>query len=427
MKHYPLIVAGGGLTGVAAAIAAARSGMEVLLIEQGNALGGAAVHNLVNPFMPYWTKVDKNPDLLTDGTRNLLSCGIFGTIVEELQKAGATDKFGMTIDEEYLKLLLNRMVLQHGVTPLFHTQVMDASTENGHITSVTVFSKGGQETLTADYFIDATGDADLAYLCGVPCEQGREKDGFCQPMTLCFRVANVDAARFKTVTNQKLNEIYHQYQSEGKTRNPREDVLYFHTVSPSVIHFNTTRVVKRNPLDAWDLTAAEIEAREQVYEMFTMLKKEIDGFEEAVLVSTAARIGVRDSRRIRGQHVLTAEEVLSCHVFDDSIAVGNYSIDIHNPTGTGTVLKRVPVGKYYTIPLRSLIPAYGADNLLVAGRCLSATHEAQSSTRVMPICCCLGEAAGEAVVVAARHGCCVPDVPYKEVQDRLVAHGARIR
>jgi len=416
---YDVIVVGGGFSGVAAAVAAARRGQKTLLLERGNALGGAAAHNLVNPFMPYWT-VEEN------GEKTHLSRGIFREICDALKAENALNLHNeMVFDEEILKLFLNRFVIGNGVELLLDTTLISAAVEGAKITEITAFSAGKQFPLKASVFVDATGDAELSALAGVPCECGREEDGFCQPMTLCFRVANVKRNLPRAEMRKLLTAAYKKRQEEGKISNPREDVLTFETLYPSVLHFNTTRVVKKDPTDPFAVTAAELEAREQVGEIMTMLREDVPGFEEAFLVSSATRIGIRESRRIKGLHTLTAEELKACTVFPDSIAVANYDIDIHNPAGSGTSHYYFPRGQYYTIPYRALLPIE-KDNLLVAGRCISATHEAQASVRIMPICCCLGEAAGEAAALAQETAKSVAEIPVKTLQKRLTDNGAKI-
>lgn len=269
---YDVIVAGGGFSGVAAAIAAAREGMSVLLIEKSNCLGGAAANCLVNPFMPYWTKINEKKVNLCQG--------IFLEICEELQKNDGIHKNGMEFDEEILKLVLNRMVLKAGVRLLFHSCLADAERDQEQIRSVTVLNKSGRQTYRAHCFIDATGDADLAALCGVPFRLGRDEDRLCQPMTLCFRIAGVDIDK-RRHGFQKAQQLYKQWRKEGKIKNPREDILLFETLQDGVIHVNSTRIVKRNPVDAWDRTQAEIEAREQVFELFRFLKENAAGLKTA--------------------------------------------------------------------------------------------------------------------------------------------------
>ena len=419
MEKYDLIVAGGGFAGVAAALAAARGGLRVLLIERGNCFGGAAVTGLVNPFMPFWTS-----DTSDEKKRLYLSAGIFREILDGLSKAGALSKKEKTFDEEYLKLLLNRMVTRAGITPLFHSYVTGADMAGGAVSTVTVANKSGNMKFTADYFIDTTGDADVAALCGFPFHVGREKDGLCQPMTLCFRIANIDMDAFEK-SKHSIDVLYKELQAQGKIRNIRENVLIMSTLTAGMLHFNSTRIVRKNPVNAFDITEAEIEAREQVFELYGFLRDHIDGFQNSRMVMTAPQIGVRESRKIEGEYVLNQDDLVSCVKFGDSIAAGNYDIDIHNPEGSGTSHYYFKDGEYYTIPYRCLIPK-GSRNLLVAGRCVSATHEAQASIRIMPIVCCLGEAAGTAAAAAHKNGAAVSDADITSIQNVLRANGAFI-
>ncbi|MBP3360355.1 MAG: FAD-dependent oxidoreductase [Clostridia bacterium] len=414
MKKYDVIVAGGGFAGTAAALAAARQGASVLIVDKSNCLGGAAVNCLVNPFMCYWTTAS--------GKKLMLSRGIFEEICNELEKRNAM-KSTLFLEEE-LKLILNRMVQKENISLLFHTYIYDVKTENGSVKSLLAANKSGKTELCADYFIDATGDADIAFLAGCPCRLGRDEDELCQPMTLCFRVANVDVEAFDK-TSSLVNELYKKYKAEGKFRNPREDLLIFHTPVKGILHFNTTRIVKKNPVNAEDVTAAEIEAREQIYEVYDFLKNHADGFENSTLIMTAPEIGVRESRMIKGEYILTGKDLVDCKKFDDAIAAGNYDIDIHNPEGSGTSHYYFPQGQYYTIPYRSLLPK-NADNLLVAGRCISSDHEAQASYRIMPIVCCIGEAAGTAAGIAKADGALLKQLDIKKLQTTLKNNNAFI-
>jgi hypothetical protein len=202
-------------------------------------------------------------------------------------------------------------------------------------------------------------------------------------------------------------------------------VLIFRTLQEDVLHFNTTRVVKHDPTDPVAVTKAEIEAREQVYEIFHFLQQNIAGFEKAYVVSTALQIGIRESRMVEGEYKITGEELRALARFDDAIAVGNYDIDIHNPEGSGTSHYYFPDGKWYTIPYRSLIPK-NAENMLVAGRCISSDHGAQASYRIMPSVCCIGEAAGTAIGLAVKSSCTVRDIEISELQKALKNNGAFI-
>lgn len=413
MKKYDVVVLGGGFAGSAAAIAAARGGARVLLCEQSNCLGGAATNSLVNPFMNYETKID--------GKFFPLSRGIFAEIVEKLKNFEYFNGTkGNTFSEESLKLVLMRMAVEAGVELLFRVAFVRAERDGDRVMSVTFVGKSGEFTLEADYFIDASGDADLVYSAGFPTRLGRESDGLCQPMTLCFRVAGVDRSKFD---RNAINVLYKELKDEGKFRNPREDVLIFDTIDPTVLHFNTTRVVKMNPTDPYDISRAEIEAREQVFEMFDFLKKNFEAFSDSYVISTGMQTGARESRMTDGEYILTESDIVACRRFDDTVALGNYDIDIHNPEGSGTSHYYFPDGKYYTIPYRSLIPK-GAENLLVAGRCIAVDHGAQASIRIMPIVCCIGEAAGTAASLAVKHKKSVNEVDVSKLTNTLIGNGA---
>lgn len=395
MNDYNIIVIGGGFSGVAAAVAASRQGLKTLLVESAGCLGGAASTNYVYPFMSYWTFEEK------DGKRakRSLSRGIFEEIEKRYQQLVPQGDY-KRFNTEFMKITLDRIVTESGVNVLFHTSLCAAKRDGEKITSVKLSGKSGIMTFTADFFIDCTGDADLAFLCGCPFRLGREADELCQPMTLCFRVVNVDIDVFNK-EKPRMQELYKEYQAVGKIKNPRENILVFTGLGDGIIHFNSTRVVKHNPTDPFELSNAEMIAREQMAELFFFLKENFACFKDSVLLTSAVKIGVRESRKIDGLYVLTQEELKNCTVFPDAIAAGNYDIDIHNPEGSGTSHYYFKDGEYYTIPFRSLIPK-GVSNLLAAGRCISVTHEAQASIRIMPICCTLGEAAGIGAAVAVK-------------------------
>ena len=414
MKKYDLAVIGGGFAGVAAALAAARGGAKVLIVEKSNCLGGAAVNCLVNPFMPYWTEID--------GKRVDLSSGIFKEIHDRLEERNAMKKESFL--EEELKYILNEMVIEENIDLIFHAYIFRANTCADRVVSVTVATKSGEMQIEADYFIDATGDAQLAYLAGCPTVLGREPDHLCQPMTLCFRVGNVDVDKFYA-SRERLKISHAQSLAAGELINPRENILVFRTPIHNVLHFNTTRVVRKNPTSPEEVTEAEVLARKQVYEIYDFMKRHADGLENSFLMMTAAEIGVRESRMIVGDYVLTEQDCKNCVKFEDAIAACNYDIDIHNPEGTGTSHYYFPAGAYYTIPYRSLIPQ-NINNMLVAGRCISSDHGAQASYRIMPVVCCIGEAAGSAIGLAARNGCSVRDINPKDLQSVLKKNRAYI-
>lgn len=414
MEKYDIAVIGGGFAGTAAAIAAARGGAKVIIIEKSNALGGAATNCLVNPFMPYKTKIN--------GEKTALSAGIFKELHQKLEARGAMK--GEAFLEEELEYVMNETVAEEGVAVLYHAFIFKANKDGNRISSVSVATKQGEIKIEASYFIDATGDAQLAFLADCPTMLGRKPDNLCQPMTLCFRVGNVDVDRFYQ-SKPQLDEAHKKALEAGELINPRENILVFKTPIKNVLHFNTTRVVKKNPTDPEDVTEAEILSRRQVYEIYEFMKKHADGLEDSFLMMTAAEIGVRESRMIIGEYVLTEKDCRTFTKFHDGIAACNYDIDIHNPEGAGTSHYYFPEGEFYTIPYRSLIPK-GVSNMLVAGRCISSDHGAQASYRIMPTVCCIGEAAGTAMAMAHKDNADVRDVDADKLRELLKANGAFI-
>lgn len=417
MEKYNLIVAGGGLSGVAAAVSAAREGLKVLIVEKSGCLSGAMANSLVYPFMIFWMQ---NPE---DKSRRYLSAGLFAEMIR--RQGEKTPASEVALKPEYFKLVLDDMVTEAGVDVLFHSTIFDVITEERKVKGVRMVTKSGVLEAEADFFVDATGDGALIALSGCDYQLGRESDGLCQPMTTCFRMSNVDLKLFAE-DKPRLQALYKQYQAEGKITNPRENILVFTGIGEGILHLNTTRIIRMDPTNAFDVSKAEIAARRQVYEMEQFLKENSKAFENSTIISIASEIGVRESRKLKGVHVLTAQELKDCTPFEDSIALGNYEIDIHNPNGTGTELYYFKEGEYYRIPYRCLVPKE-YDNMLVAGRNISATHEAQAAVRIMPICCCMGEAAGTAIGHAYNTGANVHTVDVKAVQEKLEANGAQIR
>lgn len=406
MKRYNLIVVGGGLAGVAAAVSAAREGLSVLLAEKFGCLGGAMTNSLVYPFMSYSTKNGR-----------LFSDGIFTEMLER------KEKYGENSWESY-KCVFDDMAAEAGVDVLFHSTVFRADTESRQVRSVSVATKSGIMEFEADYFIDCSGDGELIAMTNCDYQLGRESDGLSQPMTTCFRMGNVDIDLF-LADQKRLQEEYKKLRETNKILNPRENILYFLGLGDGIVHFNTTRIVKHNPVDAFELSKAEMVARKQVYEMVNFLKENSVAFKNSTIISTANHIGVRESRKLKGVYVLTEKDITEFVDFEDTIALGNYGIDVHNPSGTGTMQFHLKDGEFYRIPYRCLLPKE-YDNMLVAGRCLSATHVAHSAVRIMPICACLGEAAGVAAALACKTNKNAHTIDVTALRKRLKELGAAV-
>ena len=410
---YDVIVCGGGPGGIGAAIGAARAGAKTLLIERYGFLGGGATAMLVNPFMTFHA-----------GGQQIIF-GVLQDIIDRMKSMGGygAPKAPHAFDPEIFKIAAEQLCLEAGVKLLYHAFLAGAQTEGDTLRSVEVATKSGILSLEASMYVDSTGDADLAAFAGAEIEKGRPEDGLSQPMTLNFRMARVD--RERVPSRQEITDLYIAAKERNELDCPRENVLWFFTTEPDVIHFNTTRVIMKDATDPWEMSEAEIEARRQTWQIAQFLRREVPGFENAYLAHTAPQIGVRESRRVMGEYVLTADDCLAARKFDDCITRGSYSVDIHNPAGTGTVIKRIPPGEWYDIPFRCLIPK-GFKNLLIGGRAISCTHEAHSAIRVMPIVFGIGQAAGVAAAMCAKDSLDPRQVPIRKLQEILVQQGQRL-
>ena len=274
VKHWDVIVTGGGPGGVPAAVAAARNGARVLLIERYGFLGGMATSALVNPYMKY------------NAGKTIITRGLFEEFLDILLKNGAILEDRKHFDAEPMKWLLDRFVIDSGAELLLHSQAIGVLRNDGAVKAVRVFHKGGVEDLSADIFIDSTGDGDIAAWAGARIEIGRKEDNACQPMTTSFRMANVDVALIPQ--GKDINRLYDEAKARGEVKNPRENVLKFRSVHPDVIHFNTTRIIGMTSLDGWSLTEAEVEGRRQVEDMVRFLYGRYD--QEAVFTILSDRI-----------------------------------------------------------------------------------------------------------------------------------------
>jgi hypothetical protein len=282
--------------------------------------------------------------------------------------------------------------------------------------------------------VDCTGDADLAVHAGAHYDVGRA-DGLVQPMTLMFRMAQFQHAAFEAYVKENpkqwrgvhgLWDLVREATKAGELQLPREDILFFATPHEGEVSVNSTRVTRVMGTDVWDLSYAEWKSRRQMQQIAAFLRRYVPGFEGSYVVQSGVNIGIRETRRIIGHYQLNADDVLSARKFDDAIARGAYPVDIHNPTGTGTILKRLPAGEAYDIPLRCLLPQ-STEGLIVGGRCISGTHEAHSSYRVMPIVMATGQAAGVAAALCAKHHTSPASIGVSEVQRELVRQGASLR
>ena len=410
---YDVIVVGGGPGGIGAAVGCARAGADVLLVERYGFLGGGATAMMVNPLMPF-----------SAGDRQIIH-GVLQDMIDRMteMKSYGSGRATRSFDTEAFKIAAEQLCLESGVDILFHSFLADVENKGNAVESIGIATKDGIKRLRARIYVDSTGDGDLAYLAGARIEKGRSQDGLAQPMTLCFRMAGVDMDRMES--RDKMTEEYVKAKAEGRIRCPREDILYFYVPQPGVVHFNQTRVIKHDAVDPESLTLAEIEARRQAWEISRWLVETIPGFEESYLQMSAPQIGVRESRRVIGEYLLTDEDLFSTRKFDDVIGCGSYPVDIHNPDGEGTVIKHIKKGEWYDIPYRSLVPL-DLTNLIIGGRCISSTHEAHSAIRVMPIVFAIGQAAGVAAAQCSKASVMPKDLDVPMLQKELMRQGATL-
>ncbi len=393
-----VLICGGGSAGVAAAVAAARSGANTLVIESQGCLGGMSSAGFMNRLGPYHDQ------------KKMILGGIPVEVVERLAELNAIamprpcprkdkDNYWTPFDPEAMKYILDQMLTEAGVKILFKTLAVDVISDNGCLRGIIIESKSGREAILAEVVIDCTGDGDIAALAGVPFTKGRAEDGWMQPMGLLSKVHNLDRQRaleFISANREHLEKIKKDIGNNdaviacGTDNLLRKDETYYN--ADHGVNFDGTR--------SEDLTDIYLQARKQIWINFLFAQKYIPGFENAYICGTAAQLGVRESRQIEGEYILTGEDVLGAKKFSDRIAKYACYIDIHcsNEKCKG---KELPPGQSYDIPFRSLI-AKAITNLLVAGRCFSATHEAMASARMIPSCMAMGQAAGTAAALSVK-------------------------
>ena len=442
--HYDVVVIGGGPAGTVAAIAAARQGARTLLVEQNGYLGGMLTMAGVGPQMTYHA-----------GDVQVVR-GIPQEIVEAMVEAGASpghmeDFVGYAssvtpFDPEGMKYVLETMAREAGVELLYHTVYTGCTKEDGRITSLRLYAKNGFFDVTAKVFVDCSADADLATHASVGSVYGRESDNLAQPMSMNVRVTGVDREAMMAFTRENREDMYEgipfdrlhliprtgmlgaysiirKAKAAGDFNVDRDIVLCFETNTPGEFILNMSRIILKSAIDPFDLTDAEIEGRRQARELVAFMRKYIGGFERCRILTTGPHIGIRESRKINGLYKLTAQDLLENVMFPDAVAMGGYPIDIHSPDGAAMKHTHLTPGSWYSIPYRSLVTRE-AENLIVAGRCISVTHEACAAVRVTPIVMAMGQAAGTAAAQCVRTGEKANALDTELLRKTLVDNGA---
>ncbi len=420
-----VLVAGGGPAGIGAALAAARCGAKVMLIEKGSALGGVATLGM----MSHWSGAAQCPLMNEIAERSVQSSSM------PLELASQLDGFDRSrgIPHECLKQTLSQMMRESGVVFQLHTMAVGVICENNKVRGIITESKSGREAIYAKAVIDATGDGDIAAFAGVEYQQGREEDHQCQPVTTMFRIGGVDYSRavfpgsFETLIHLPKGEI----QALGKAHLPAPagHVLLYRNSLPGEVVVNMTNVTGIDGTNVRDLTRAEIICRDQMDAIVKFLREYVPGYEKCYLTASG-EVGVRETRHFKGVYTLVPEDIVEAMVFDDWIATRNFfNFDIHNLSGSGLdangCQKHFKAKGEYTIPYRACVPEK-IDGLLLSGRNISGTHKASSNYRVMGICLNIGQGVGTAAAVAVRDNVELRNANIRKVQDILLKTGVEV-
>lgn len=415
-----VFVGGGGMAGTVAAIAAARNGAQVLLAERWGFLGGSATAAAVGQFVGWETEAGRQ-----------VIQGLAEEVVQRLERQGGSGghtRFTMSTghrmdqvsyDPERLKLVLDEMAAEAGVRLLLHATILDVVRHGATVAAVQVLTKAGPIAIRPRLVIDASGDLDLLARAGAEFLP-LEPDEALQPATMMFRFGPIDFDVFGALSRGELDALCRRGVESGalaraalhQSRIPGTDDGWFN--------------ISRVSLDATDpfaLSAGEMEGRRQAFSAADFLTAQVPGCERGRLVALAAQLGIRESRRVRGDFVLTPDDLRAERRFPDAVAVGAYPMDIHPAKGTGLSFETLGGDRSYEIPYRCLVPS-GLDNALIAGRGISASHGAHASTRVMPTTMAIGQAAGTAAALACAGNGGTRQVDPAILRDHLRRDGA---
>jgi hypothetical protein len=410
-RHVDVLVCGGGPAGMAAAVLAARQGAKVLLVERYGRLGGMAVQGLVGP---------------------LMGRSESAFVEEVLRRIGGRQADPNRLDLEYAAL-----VQEAGAELLLHAWAAEATTDGRRVTGAKLLTKGGFVPVEATVTVDATGDGDVAFSAGAAFEQGRPGDGLVQPMSIMYRLVSVDEtkalacgseqeARKIRVPEGTWEEVVIRGQQAGELAATIGVVRLYRTQRPGERIVNATQVNGGDGTVADDLTRAELEGRRQAYQVLEFLRKHAPGYEQAHIALMPAVVGVRETRRFLGRAHLTRDDLVAGKKWPDAVVrSASFPIDIHNPAGSGQAEGRAPGSegiaaavKPYDIPYGCLVPR-NTDGLLLAGRCISGSHDAHASYRVQCIAMAIGTAAGAAAAVAAKQQVSPAAIDVRAVQKLL--------
>ena len=436
VREKDVLIIGGGCAGIAAAISAARHGADVLLAERNGYLGGMATAGLIGPFM---TCFDPEGDrqvikgVFEEFVQRMISLG--GAIHPSEVEAGSSYAgyrvYGHAhcgpFNPECFKIVAEQMCIENNVELLYNATFVSSvlSKKENHINGVILATKAGLIQVNAKVVIDCSGDADVAYQSGVPFSYGDE-EGNTQPGSMFFTIKGIEKSRLEKIRDDSgdftsifFQKLINEEIESGRYSVPRNKFAVYENPD-GTFRVNMSRVYLKDGCDPFEITKASIESRGQITEIISLMRRLIPGCENVELVNSAAALGLRETRRIQGDFVLTGDDILEKRVFEDVIFLSGNSIDMHNGNA---VSYKVAEGEPYQIPYRILLPKK-IDNLLVAGRCCSLDRVALAAIRVMPPVFAMGQAAGSAASICVTDNCAPAEVDIYKLQTYLLSDGA---
>ena len=428
LGHFDLIVMGAGSAGASAAIAAARSGSKVLVIDRLPFVGGTSTA-VLDTFYGFYTPGEKAkkivggiPDDVIDGLKS------FGSMVERPNTYGAGT--GVTYNPEHLKVVWESLLVKSGAKILLHALLQQVNVKDGRVKELTLATRAGLCSVTGDFFIDATGDADLSNYAGF----GYEKAGEISPaqtLTTTFKMVNVDLAERKKIKKEQLHDLMQDAADNGYELPRREGSDHItpvaNTTATVMTRLDSVRKASNGEIesvldDPFFLTDSEIAGRRQASEYARFLVDKVPGYKDSSLYGFSTLIGVRETRRVYGDYRVTKSDVLEAKQFDDQVALCGAPIEDHH-SGDGTNWIYLPDGSAVGIPLRSLI-VKDSINTMVIGRCFSASHDAHASIRSMAQCMAMGVAAGVAGSIALANKKEIREVTFSDIRTKIIETGA---
>lgn len=418
-KRFDVIVCGAGPAGICAAVAAARQGAKVALLERYGVPGGNLTCGHVGPILGMVGKGTMRDELMA---------------LLEVPDNDMIGRVGVAHDMQRAKTVLTEFIHHENIEVYLQTMAADALVEDHRVTGVVISTKEGLLALEGKVVVDATGDGDVAAFAGCQIEKGRE-DGLMQPVTLEFTLDNVDEDRGVICigdvddvefNGQRFLDYCKQCAQKGMLPEHLAAVRLHPTVHKGERQVNTTQANGVDSTKIEDLYPAELALRGQIDTLIRFFRENLPGYENCKYIASGTTTGIRESRRVVGEYLITAEELAAGKRFDDVVVhKAEFIVDIHNPAGAGQAEEKIQYVVPYDLPYGCFVPK-GVDGLMTAGRCISGTHRAHASYRVMSICMAMGQAVGVAAALCARQGCQPRALDVKALQKELTALGVEL-